>query len=222
MFKRTTLALCIALALNASTQAAGILVFDATSKMQMVIDSAQRAKEFAQSISEARNHLNQLKSQAEHYKSMVEGHYGFEEILSDPNLNDVIDLSAYSDLYDAIDDISDLRSEFDLYSDDPVIQRRYDMQLKQLRFQEMLYERSTERNERMSRLLNQFGSATTPAAKEDLANSINFETMQMQNEQRMMDSMSNMLERQKTLEAQQRSLKLKQQIFGDGIPLKRG
>lgn len=222
MLKRTTLALFIALALNTSTQASGIPVVDVAGISQMVMDRTQRAQEFAQSISEARNRLNQLKTQAEHYKSMVEGHYGFEEILNDPNLNNVIDLSAYSDLYDAVEDISDLRSEFDLYSDDPVIQRRYDMQLKQLRFQEMLYERSAERNTRMSRLLSQFGSATTPAAKEDLANSINFETMQMQNEQRMMDSMSDMLERQKTLEAQQRSLKLKQQIFGDGIPLKRG
>ncbi|AMF97002.1 conjugal transfer protein TrbJ [Vibrio harveyi] len=218
MLKRTTLALCIALALNASTQASGIPVVDVAGITQMVVDSAQRAQEFTQSISEARNRLNQLKSQAEHYKSMVEGHYGFEEILSDPNLNDVIDLSAYSDLYDAIDDISDLRSEFDLYSDDPVIQRRYDMQLKQLRFQEMLYERSSERNERMSRLLSQFGSATTPAAKEDLANSINFETMQMQNEQRMMDSMSDMLERQKQLESEQQ-LNKQYNAFtnGDGI-----
>lgn len=220
MLRRTTLALCIALALNASTQATGIPVVDVASITQMVVDSAQRAKEFTRSISEARNRLNQLKSQAAHYKSMVEGHYGFEEILSDPDLNSVIDLNTYSDLYDAVGDISDLRSEFDLYSDDPLIQRRYDLQLKQLRFQEMLYERSTKRNERMSRLLSQFGSATTPAAKEDLANSINFETMQMQNEQHMMDSISDMLERQKTLEAQQRSLKLKHQIFGDGIPLK--
>ncbi|WP_230853546.1 type IV secretion system protein, partial [Vibrio harveyi] len=105
MLKRTTLALCIALALNASTQASGIPVVDVAGITQMVIDSAQRAQEFTQSISEARNRLNQLKSQAEHYKSMVEGHYGFEEILSDPNLNDVIDLSAYSDLYEAVDDI---------------------------------------------------------------------------------------------------------------------
>ncbi|MDA0124458.1 MULTISPECIES: type IV secretion system protein [Vibrio] len=218
MLKRTTLALCIALALNASTQASGIPVVDVAGITQMVIDSAQRAQEFTQSISEARNRLNQLKSQAEHYKSMVEGHYGFEEILSDPNLNDVIDLSAYSDLYEAVDDISDLRSEFDLYSDDPVIQRRYDTQLKQLRFQEMLYERSNERNERMSRLLNQFGTATTPAAKEDLANSINFETMRMQNEQRMMDSMSDMLERRKQLENEQQ-LNKQYNAFtnGDGI-----
>ncbi|ANQ23822.1 conjugal transfer protein TrbJ [Vibrio natriegens] len=222
MLKRTSLALCIALTLNASTQASGIPVVDVAGITQMVVDSAQRAQEFTQSINEARNRLNQLKNQAEHYKSMVEGHYGFEEILSDPNLNDVIDLSTYNDLYDAIGDISDLRSELDLYSDDPVIQRRYDMQLKQLRFQEMLYKRSTERNERMSRLLSQFRTATTPAAKEDLANSINFETMQMQNEQRMMESISDMLERQKTLEAQQRSLKLQQQVFGEGIPIKRG
>ncbi len=188
----------------------------------MVVDSATRAQEFTQSITEARNRLNQLKSQAEHYKRMVEGHYGFEEILSDPNLNSIIDLSAYRDLYDAIDDISDLRDEFGLHSNDPGIQRRYDMQLKQYKFQEMLYKRSSERNERMSRLLSQFSTATTPAAKEDLANSINFETMQMQNEQSMMTSMSDMLERQKALEAQQRSLMLRQQVFGEGIPLKKG
>ncbi|APP05193.1 type IV secretion system protein [Vibrio harveyi] len=218
MLRRTTLALCIALALNASTQATGIPVVDVAGITQMVVDSAQRAKEFTRSISEARNRLNQLKSQAAHYKSMVEGHYGFEEILSDPDLNSVIDLNTYSDLYDAVGDISDLRSEFDLYSDDPLIQRRYDLQLKQLRFQEMLYERSTKRNERMSRLLSQFGSATTPAAKEDLANSINFETMQMQNEQHMMDSMSDMLERRKQLENEQQ-LNKQYNAFtnGDGI-----
>ncbi|MCY9876979.1 conjugal transfer protein TrbJ [Vibrio natriegens] len=218
MLKQTSLALCIALTLNTSIQAAGIPVVDVAGITQMVVDSAQRTQEFTQSINEARNRLNQLKNQAEHYKSMVEGHYGFEEILSDPNLNDAIDLSTYSDLYDAIDDISDLRSELELYSDDPVIQRRYDMQLKQFRFQEMLYKRSTERNERMSRLLSQFGTATTPAAKEDLANSINFETMQMQNEQRMMDSMSDMLERQRLLENEQQ-LNEQYNAFtsGDGI-----
>ncbi|WP_254868957.1 type IV secretion system protein [Vibrio hepatarius] len=187
MLKRTSFAMCVTLAISASTLASGIPVVDVAGITQMVADSAQRAQEFAQSISEARNRLIQLKRQAEHYKSMVEGHYGFEEILNDPNLNDVIDLRAYRDLYDAIDDISDLRSEFDLYSDTPIIQRRYDLQLKQLRFQEMLYERNTERNKRMSQLLAQFGTATTPAAKEYLANSIHFETMRMQNEQRMMD-----------------------------------
>ena len=71
----------------------------------------------------------------------------------------------------------------------------------------------------MSRLLSQFGSATTPAAKEDLANSINFETMQMQNEQRMMDSMSDMLERRKQLEIEQQlNSSYQKALFGDGIP----
>lgn len=205
MFRRTTLALSLALTLSAPTYASGIPVVDVAGIAQMITDSATRAQEFSQSISEARNRLNQLKSQAQHYKSMVEGHYGFEEILSDPNLNDVIDLSAYSDLYDAIDDVSDLREEFGLYSDNPVIQRRYDMQLKQLKFQETLYERSAKRQERMSRLLSQFGTATTPAAKEDLGNAINFEKTLMENEQDMMTAMSEMLERQKQLEIDQKA-----------------
>lgn len=217
MFRRTTLALSLALTLSAPIYASGIPVVDVAGIAQMITDSATRAQEFSQSISEARNRLNQLKSQAQHYKSMVEGHYGFEEVLSDPNLNDVIDLSAYSDLYDAIDDVSDLREEFGLYSDNPVIQRRYDMQLKQLKFQETLYERSAKRQERMSRLLSQFSTATTPAAKEDLGNAINFEKTLMENEQDMMTAMSEMLERQKQLEARKQAKEFSDNMFGDGI-----
>ena len=218
MFKRTTLALCVTLAMHTPHLAAsGIPVVDVAGITQMITDSAARAKEFTQSINEARNRLNQLKKDAEHYKRMVEGHYGFEEILSDPGINDVIDLSDYDDLYDAVDDISDLRSEFGLYSDDPVVQRRYDMQLKQLRFQEALYERSAKRNERMSRLLSQFGTATNPAAKADLGNAINYEKTLMENEQDMMIAMSNMLERQTQLEAKRKAVSFSRSMFADGI-----
>ncbi|EJE8675687.1 conjugal transfer protein TrbJ [Vibrio parahaemolyticus] len=219
MFKRSTLTLSLSLLLAAPVYATGIPTVDIASITQMITDSATRAKEFTQSITEAKNRLNQMKSQAEHYKSMVEGHYGFEDVLHDPTLNDVIDLSDYSDLYDAIDDISDLRTEFGLESDDPLVQRRYDMQLKQLRFQEMLYERSAKRNERMSRLLSQFKTATTPSAKEDLGNSINFEKIQMQNDQQMMVAMGDMLERQKQLEIEkQLNDSYQKALTGKGIP----
>ncbi|WP_434529569.1 type IV secretion system protein [Vibrio sp. K4] len=217
MFKRSTFTLTLSLIL-ATPAYAGIPVIDVAGITQMITDSTARAHEFTQSITEARNRLNQMKNQAEHYKSMVEGHYSFEDILTDPNLNDIIDLSDYSDLYDAVDDISDLRDEFGLKSDDPLVQRRYDMQLKQFRFQEMLYERSAKRSERMSRLLGQFETATTPAAKEDLGNSINFEQIQMQNDQQMMVAMSDMLERQKQLETEQRLNDSYQKfMYGDGI-----
>ncbi|EOV0110334.1 type IV secretion system protein [Vibrio parahaemolyticus] len=221
MNKPITLALSIALAFTVPANASGIPVVDVASVTQMVTDSVTRAKEFTQSITEARNRLNQMRNQAEHYKSMVEGHYGFEKILSDPNFNDVVDLSDYSDLYDSIEDVSDLREEFGLYSDNPITQRRYDMQLKQLKFQETIYERSTKRQERMSRLLSQFNTATTPAAKEDLGNAINFETTLMQNDQQMMTAMSEMLERQKVLERnQQARLNVHSMLYGKGISIK--
>lgn len=194
--------LSMMLMFSASVNATGIPVVDIAGLTQMITENTARAKEFTQNITEARNRLKQMKQQAEHYKAVAEGHYGFEDVLSDPNINDVIDLSDYSDLYDAIEDVSDLRDEFGLKSDDPVIQRRYDMQLKQFRFQQTLYEKSTKRNQRMSRLLSQFKTATTPSAKEDLGNSINFEKIQMQNEQQMMASMSNMLEKQRRLEVE--------------------
>ncbi|PCD85639.1 type IV secretion system protein [Vibrio mediterranei] len=215
--KPTALALIAALS-SPVTFSSGIPVVDVASITQMVLDSTTRAAEFAETITEARNRLNQLKNQADHYKAMVEGHYHFEEIISDRELNRLFDLSDYRDVYGAIDDIGDLREEYGLYSNDPATQRSYDMQLKQLRLQETLYQQSTERQQRMSALLNQFGQADTPAAKDDLANSIHFEKMQMENEQTMMTAMTNMLEKQKRLEAKQQAQAFSNSMFGDGIP----
>ena len=87
-----------------------------------------------------------------------------------------------------------------MHSDDPVIQRRYDLKLKEYKFQENLLEVSKARNARMRTLLTQFNAATTPAAKADLANSIEYEKMQMQNEQEMMETMGNVLAKQRDLE----------------------
>jgi type IV secretion system protein VirB5 len=198
----------------------GIPVVDVAGLTQMVLDNTTRASEFAETITEARNRLSQLKDQANHYKSMVEGHYHFEDTLTDRKTSRLFELHGYRDLYDTIDDVADLRNEYGLHSDDPVTQRHYDMELKQLRLQETLYKQSTERQQRMSTLLRQFGQAKTPATKADLANSIHFEKMQMENEQTMMEAMTDMLEKQKRLEAKKNAQAFSSDMFGDGIPFK--
>lgn len=200
MLRKKILAITISTMLSSQVYATGIPVVDVASLTQMVVDGVTRAQEFSESLNEAKNRLNQAKSTATHYKSMVEGHYNYEEILNDPNLNAFVDLTNFQDLYDSIDDVSGLRDEFGMHSDDPVIQRRYDLKLKEYKFQENLLEVSKTRNDRMRTLLTQFNAATTPAAKADLANSIEYEKMQMQNEQEMMGAMNNVLVKQRQLE----------------------
>lgn len=199
--------------------AAGIPVVDVAGLAQMVQDGLVRAQEFQKTIGEARNRLNQMKQTAQHYKSMVEGHYSFETIINDPNLNQFFELDGVKDIYDSVGDIASMRDEYGLYSDNPSVQRRYDSQLKTLRFQEELHEQFLSRSERMNSLLSQFNAANTPAKKADLGNAIEYEQMQLANEQNMMVAMNSMLEQQRKIQAQADNVVIKEQVFGDGIPI---
>ncbi len=213
------LALIVALSLPISTGfASGIPVVDVAAMTQMVLDATNRAVEFKETIVEARNRLNELRSQGEHYKRMVDGHYDFEDVLNDPYLNDVFAMEDWKQIYENVEDIADLRREFNMYSDDPIMQRRYDNRLRQYRMQTMFYDNSVNRNKRMMELLDQFKSASNPAAKADLANAISYEKMQLENDKQMQASLTTMMERQRVLEADTRSRENIRLLFNEGIP----
>ncbi|EGR3963722.1 conjugal transfer protein TrbJ, partial [Vibrio cholerae] len=63
-----------------------------------------------------------------------------------------------------------------------------------------------------------FNGATTPAAKSDIANAISFERMQMQNDDQLMASMDEMMERQQMLERESAARENTRKLFNEGIP----
>lgn len=181
--------------------ATGIPVVDVAGILQMVTEGLARAQEFRQQISEARNRLGQLKDDAEFYKDMVDGHFDFERILNDPTLNQYLALDDWKQIYNDVDDLANLRDEFNMHSDNPAIQKRYDSELKQYAAQERFYEMSVKRNKNLQALLRQFSSATNPAAKADLANSIQFENAQLKNDAEMMETMTTLMQQKQNYEA---------------------
>ncbi|ELL8242994.1 TPA: conjugal transfer protein TrbJ [Vibrio cholerae] len=203
---------------SSSVYASGIPVVDVASITQMVKDGVVRAKEFQEQMVEARNRLLEMKQQGEHYKQMVEGHYDFEDVLNDPYLNQFIALDDWKEIYDDAQGLEHLRDEFGLYSDDPKVQRRYDSQLRQYQLRQKYYRNSVERNKRMQKLYQEFNGATTPAAKSDIANAISFERMQMQNDDQLMASMDEMMERQQMLERESAARENTRKLFNEGIP----
>ncbi len=166
----------------------------------MITDGLARAKEFKQNMDEARNRLNEMKSSADHYKKMVDGHFNFEDVLNDPYANQFMALDDWKQIYNDSAGLAELRQEFGMYSDDPVVQRQYDNKLRQYNAQTKFYKASVERNKKMQSLLGQFSTATTPAAKEDIANAIRFEQTQVQNDAQMMATMNTLMEKQRVLE----------------------
>jgi type IV secretion system protein VirB5 len=219
--KKLALVTALSIALSATAlspaHATGIPVIDVAGLLQMVVDGAQQAQQFAQQISEAKNRLNELKSQGEHYKGMVEGHYNFEDILYDPNLNGFINMDDWKDVYHDTSQLSSLRSEFGLTSDNAATQQRYDRKLQEFYIQQRFYKASVKRNEMMSDLVSQFSTAKTPSAKEDIANAISLQQTQLENDKQMMSSMSDLMERQRTLEATAEAKARTSLLLGDGI-----
>ena len=197
---------------------AGIPTIDVAAIAQTVTEGIARAKEFEQTITSARDRLNQLKAQARHYEDMVEGHYNFKDILNDPNLNQFMAMDDWKQIYNDVEDLDELREEFELYSDDPIVQRRYDNQLRQYSTNKKYYEATVRRNKNMQNLLDQFSTASTPAEKEDIANTISYEQTQIQNDAQMMATMNTLMEKQYLLEHEQKATEDINLMLGDGYP----
>lgn len=179
---------------------AGIPVLDIGSLTQMITEGATRANEFKQNILEARNRLNEMKQQSDHYKNMVDGHFDVEKLLNDPTANKFMALDDWKKIHDSVEDIVELREEFYLFSDDPKKQKIYDAKLRQYSAQQKFYNSSVARNKKMKNLLDEFATATTPAKKEDIANTLRFEQTQMQNDVQMMASLNSLMEQQRRFE----------------------
>lgn len=210
--------LCASLLFATPTFATGIPVVDVAGIAQFALEATTRAKDFATSLTEARKRLSELKNQGEHYKNMVEGHTDFEDLLYDPNLNDYFALDDWQKIYENTDDIADLRRKFDLYSDDPFMQRHYDRQLKQYKIQTMFYESSVKHNKNMNKLMTQYDRANTPAKKADLANAIAFEKTRIENDAQMQQKLQTAMEQQRKFELRANARKTRHMLFNEGIP----
>ena len=214
--KKWLLTICLVFPFGVT--ASGIPVVDIAGLTQMITDGLARAQEFKQNMEEARNRLSEMQSTADHYKKMVDGHFNFEDVLNDPYANDFMALDDWKQIYNDSTGLVELRQEFGMYSDDPVVQRQYDNKLRQYNAQTKFYKASVERNKKMQSLLGQFSTATTPAAKEDIANAIRFEQTQVQNDAQMMATMNTMMEKQRVLEHEAKANEDIKIMLGEGFP----
>ena len=202
--KKLLIAVFTALMMSISAspaKASGIPVVDVAGILQMVMEGLAEAERFRQQIVEAQNRLNQLKDTAEHYKDMVEGHYNFEDIINDPYVNEFMNSSEWRDIYNQVGDIDDLRAEFGLYSDNPSTQEIYDRKVRKVKAQQRYHDLSVARNNQLKELLDQFTSADTPSKKEDLANAIKVQQLQIENDKNTMAALSKLMEEQAEIEA---------------------
>lgn len=201
--------------------ASGIPVVDIAGLTQMVTDNVQRAAQWAKEADQWAkangldvDKLEEYKRQGDHYASMVEGHYSFEDFLNDPLLNGVTDMSEWRDLYDTVEDIVDLREQLGISRDDD----RFDDAIKKFKLLDRFYQRTKNRSESLQRLLDQFEKADTPAARESLANAIALEQVKIQTDQQMLNSLQQIEQQRAETRSRANNQKHINLLFGEGIP----
>ena len=200
-------------------QASGIPTVDIASLLQGLADTFMKINQFKEQIQGAKERLDEMKESAEEYKDMVEGHYDWEQILNDPTLNKHLALEDWKTIYDGVSDLEGLREEFGLKSDDSEVQARIDRELQAFQAQNDFYDMSVQRSENLKDLLDQFSSAKNPAAKADLANSIQFENAQIKNDAKMMETMTELMKQKRNLESKHAALEYKRKMDNEGLEI---
>lgn len=203
---------------SSKVSSSGFPVVDIASIAQFLTNSLREAQEFVQIYEEAKNRLEALQDQRDHYASMVEGHFTFEDILNDPNLNSFMAFDDFRDLYESTENLNALRNEFSMVSSDPDVQDRYDNELRLFNITEGIYKSTVERSQKMETLLSQFNLATTPSAREDIANAINFEKTQIQNDREMMASITELSQKRRVFQHEEKTRENVRLLFNEGIP----
>ncbi|WP_087019124.1 type IV secretion system protein [Thaumasiovibrio subtropicus] len=191
---------------------AGIPVVDAVGNAQFAMETAQNAIRFQQELQQSITQYNELINQGDFYADMVNGHWNIEEIFNQPDFVKNIATANWQDAFDAIDP-SSLRSAYGLESVIPEVQAKFDNFIKQNEMLKTMYEQSFDRQARIENLHSQMSSATTPAQKDDLANAIKYEQMQIQNDAQILDNMNKLIAHELKLEVERRAANYSNAVF---------
>lgn len=216
-FPRVALAVMLTFGGPVAANATGLPTIDIANIAQLVQNAKDAAKQFDDSMHAATDRLNEMRSQGQYYKDMVNGHYDYEKFLHDPELDRLLDQANWQDIYNDID-IAGLRDQFDMHSDDPQTQKEYDDQLKTYGLQEKLYKNAQSESDKMNQLYTQFEQAKTPAQKADIANSISYQNLKMKNQQQIQARLDELTRKKHQIEFEKEQQQEFDTLYGDGFP----
>ncbi|MCY1284725.1 P-type DNA transfer protein VirB5 [compost metagenome] len=184
--KKTLRALALAsAALSAAPliQASGIPTVDVASIAQMVLDAQAQAQQALDALNTAKDGIAQAKAQYEDYKGVVTGNDQLGAFLNDPELNRLLPMGEWSEMYDDIKDINSLRMKYGLISKNKDVQTRFDRLLAVAGALEATYNASSERVKNAEKLRQKLDEVQTPQQKEDLNLRFQQEFLELQNQQ---------------------------------------
>ncbi|MNO91450.1 Type IV secretion system protein virB5 precursor [compost metagenome] len=163
--------------------ASGIPTVDAANLAQMISDAQAQAQQALDALNTAKDGIEQARQQYEHYKGIVTGNDQLGDFLNDPALNRVLPMGDWADMYEDVQDITDLRGRYGLTSKNIDVQAKFDQLLAMTGALEANYNASTERVKNAEKLRQKLNEVQTPQEKEDLNLRYQQEFLELQNQQ---------------------------------------
>lgn len=188
-----------------TTNAAGIPTVDVATGIILVNNATAQAQQALDALNEAKEGIAQARDMYEENKSMISGNSGLGDFMSNPELNKIMPLAAWSGMYNDAKNLPELRRRYGLYSDNVDIQRKFDKLLAATGVLEENYDASTQRVKNAEQLRAQLNVVQTPQQKEDLQLRYQQEFLELQNQQMRMDNMHLLVEQEQKTEDTRRS-----------------
>jgi type IV secretion system protein VirB5 len=216
--KKTLLAGLVAAALITAAPAVnavvGIPTLDAATGIILTTNALAQAQQALDALNQAKEGIEQARAQYENYKGLISGNSNMGDFLDNPTLNKIMPLSEWGDVYNDAKDLPNLRSRYNLQSDNPDIQKQFDKLLSVTGMLEANYNASAERVKNAEQLRQQLNVVETPQQKADLQLRYQQEVLELQNQQARLQNMKMLMDQKEKIESKQRSQAFEDYIRG--------
>jgi type IV secretion system protein VirB5 len=182
--------------------AGGIPVADPLAVAEMVKNAAAQANQAMEQLKATKSQIEQAKSQFDALKAATQGNSGLGSQFIDPAITSYLPKSSWKEVY-ATGDLSRLRAQYGIKSDNPKDLKEFDDLLAQANTLEKAYVASTGRQKSIEQLAAKLNTTKTPQEREDLANRLHYEQLQLQNEQARLDRVQRLMDIQEKAKQKQ-------------------
>lgn len=192
----------------------GVPTVDMSTLVQLKLDALEQAAQAADALKTAKDGINQVREQYDNYKSLISGNDGLGNFLNNPQINKVLPLSDWADVYTSAKDIAGLRERYKLVSSDPSLQQRFDQILSVTDALQRNFDASTERVRNAEQLRAQLNQVDTPQQKSDLQLRYQQELLEQQNQQARLANMHMLMEQQEKIDNQKHAQNFSDYMLG--------
>jgi len=202
------------LAVAPGVNATGIPTLDIATGLILQNNALAQAQQAMDALKQAKEGIEQAKAQYENYKSMISGNSNYGSFLDNPELNKIMPITAWGEVYNDAKDLPELRQRYGLQSNDSMVQKEFDKLLSSAQVLEKNYDASTERVRNAEQLRAQLNVVQTPQEKQDLQLRYQQELLEQQNQQMRMANMTALMEQKAKIESKQRAQAFEDRVRG--------